>query len=617
MSKRVASKILLFIAITVIITTMHNHFCVKTEVQAATPGLNKTALYLYEGHTDTLMVKNISGTVQWKSSNSSVAKVSTKGKVTAKKKGTTVVTATVGGKKYKCKVIVDKIVLNYQEVMLKPKKKINLSMIDSNKKVVYSSGKVKWTSSDSSVASVDKTGSVYAQAAGTATITGTVNDGTKATCKVQVEGLRFINIPEYINVGETIKLDYIYVYPPNKKDELIWTIEYDTGEAKPVVPYSFDRDKNTLTALSEARLVLVTLEAKSDCNIGDFCGVEILDSPEDWIVSDEEDDYYQEVDNTTDYYDDFIDDQDTMIKDNQTPSIDYDYLAATRKPTLRTSERFIIDEDCSVTIYDGPILYLPTENWDIWEKFYYTVDGTTPTENSTRFRSTIYLEQSCTLKMIGVSGDISSPVLTINFNLLCNFAKFWGTNPVVDSETVAYAIKNNVSDLSVLNEKELELYYKTKQILEEIISPGMTDYDKLKAIHDYICRTVTYGSSPNDQDPYGALILNKCVCTGYAESFKLLAGLCDIHTIKINGIAGGSHMWNLVKLEGDWYHVDCDSDDIDAEDRIQYRFFLVNDAHFPYYFFKEFTSGGRTYTVPAANGEKYNTNTVDRPMQLY
>ncbi len=614
MRKQRMPNLLLFLALTVIITTMLNHFGVHNEVQAATPAMNKTTLYLYEGQTETLQVKNISGTVQWKSSNSSVAKVSTKGKVTAKKNGTAVVTATVGGKEYKCKVTVDKIVLNYQEVMLKPNKKINLSMIDSNKKVMYPSNKVKWTSSDSSVASVDKTGAVYAQAAGTATITGTANDGTKATCKVQVEGLRFINIPEYLNVGETIKLDYVYVYPPNKKDELIWTIEYDTGEAKSGVPYSFDRSKNTLTALSEARLVLVTLETNSDCNISDVCWVEILGSPEDWVESDEEALYDEDEDYAADEYDDFTDDQDTMTTDHR---IDYDYLAATCKPTLRTSERFIIDEDCSVTIYDGPILYLPSENWDIWEKFYYTVDGTTPTQNSTRFSSTIYLEQSCTLKFIGYSGDIASQVLTINFNLLCNFAKFWGTNPVVDSETVAYAIKNNVSDLSLLNEKELELYYKTKQVLEEIITPGMTDYDKLKAIHDYICRTVTYGSSPNDQDPYGALILNRCVCTGYADTFKLLAGLCDIHTIKINGIAGGSHMWNLVKLEGDWYHVDCNSDDINTEDRIQYRFFLVNDAHFPYYFFKEFTRDGRNYTVPAANGEKYNTNTVDRPMPYF
>lgn len=626
--KRLVSSFILFLFLTVLSTTFLYHFSTQVDVQAATPGLLTKELFLYEGQADILKVRGATGTVQWKSSDTSIAQVSSTGKVTAKKKGTAVITAIVSSKKYKCKVTVDKIILNYQDLKLKPKKGLRLSMINSEKKVMYPSNKVKWSSSDSNVVTVDDTGYLYTRDAGTATITGTMYNGTKASCKVQVEGLRFINVPEYISVGDTYKIEYIYIPPLDQKDELIWTIEYDPGEyesweTEPIVPYSFNQESNTLSALHKARLVSVILQAKGDPNIIDSIGVEIVDSQVAKVNNEKEDYSNQESDNTIEATDDIMDNKDTMAnkdttaEDTQPPLIEDNYLAASSTPTLRTSERFIINQDCSVTIYDAPILYLPMENWDIWEKFYYTLDGTTPTQNSTRFSSKIYLEQNCTLKMIGVGGDITSKVLTINFNLMSNFAKFWGTNPVVDVETCAFAIKNNVADLSVLNQEELLLYHKTKQILEEIITPGMTDYDKLKAIHDYICRNVNYGYGSNDQDAYGALVLNKCVCTGYADAFQLLTGLCDIHVMSINGLAAGEpHMWNLVMLEGEWYHVDCTWDDGDPN-QMKYRYFLVNDAHFPHVWTKEYTDplSGRTYTFPAANGEKYNTNTIDRPYQ--
>ncbi|MBQ5473642.1 MAG: Ig-like domain-containing protein, partial [Lachnospiraceae bacterium] len=64
---------------------------------------------LYEGKSTTLTVKKgskkVSG-VKWSTSNKKVATVSSKGKVTAKKKGTATITAKVSKKSYKCKVTV-------------------------------------------------------------------------------------------------------------------------------------------------------------------------------------------------------------------------------------------------------------------------------------------------------------------------------------------------------------------------------------------------------------------------------------------------------------------------------------------------------------------------------
>ncbi len=76
-----------------------------TEAQAAVSiSAKKKTLYVNESFK--LTVKGTTKTVKWSSSNKKVAAVSSKGIVTAKKKGTATITAKVGSKSYKCTVTV-------------------------------------------------------------------------------------------------------------------------------------------------------------------------------------------------------------------------------------------------------------------------------------------------------------------------------------------------------------------------------------------------------------------------------------------------------------------------------------------------------------------------------
>lgn len=79
-----------------------------TVAQAATVKISQKTLTLEVGKSKTLKVSGTGKKVTWTSSKKSVAVVSTKGKVTAKKEGSTVITATVNKKKYTCKVTVKK-----------------------------------------------------------------------------------------------------------------------------------------------------------------------------------------------------------------------------------------------------------------------------------------------------------------------------------------------------------------------------------------------------------------------------------------------------------------------------------------------------------------------------
>ena len=67
-------------------------------VQAASVKLNKTKLTLNTNEKYTLKLKGNKKKVKWSTSKKSIATVSSKGKITAKKAGNVKITAKVGGK---------------------------------------------------------------------------------------------------------------------------------------------------------------------------------------------------------------------------------------------------------------------------------------------------------------------------------------------------------------------------------------------------------------------------------------------------------------------------------------------------------------------------------------
>lgn len=168
------------------------------KVEAATPKLNKQTATLYVGQTCTLKLSNNTKKVQWSSSKSSVAKVSAKGVVTAKAKGTATITAKVGTNKYTCKVTVNKPALNLSKQTIYVGQTFKL-------KCTPSTLNVKWASSKMTVATVTTAGKVKGVAAGTAKITATVY-GKKYTCKVTVKEPQLSATTLNMYVGNTDRL---------------------------------------------------------------------------------------------------------------------------------------------------------------------------------------------------------------------------------------------------------------------------------------------------------------------------------------------------------------------------------------------------------------------------
>ncbi len=233
------------------------------EVSAATKKitLSKTSATLYVGESMTLKVKSVTGLsskkVTFKSGKKSVAVVSGKGVITAKKAGTCKITVTsVANKKVKATFKLQVKAASKKSITLQSKGKslaVGKTTTIKVKKVKGLSSKgVTFKSSDKSVATVTKKGVVKAKKKGTAiiTVTSKTNKKVKTTFKVTVTGKT-----------KTVKATSIDIVSSI-------TLQNSTGTRLPytVLPSNVSNKKVTATS-SNTSVVMVTDVTSSDIGI--------------------------------------------------------------------------------------------------------------------------------------------------------------------------------------------------------------------------------------------------------------------------------------------------------------------------------------------------------------
>ncbi|MGG3660141.1 transglutaminase domain-containing protein [Bacillus pseudomycoides] len=131
--------------------------------------------------------------------------------------------------------------------------------------------------------------------------------------------------------------------------------------------------------------------------------------------------------------------------------------------------------------------------------------------------------------------------------------------------------------------KEQTNYVKTqaKSIINSIVQAGMDEHEKVKAIHDYVVKHVSYDTSFQAYTAYEALANRSAVCQGYALLTYQLLKEAGIENHIVTGTGNGQpHAWNQVKIEGKWYHLDTTFDDPipDVQGRVTYSYYNLSDA---------------------------------------
>lgn len=108
----------------------------------------------------------------------------------------------------------------------------------------------------------------------------------------------------------------------------------------------------------------------------------------------------------------------------------------------------------------------------------------------------------------------------------------------------------------------------TEQAMAQV-EAGMSDMEIALILHDYLVEHVAYnwdvatGKDTGDKiihSAYGALVDGDAVCEGYALAYKLLLSECGVESVLVTS-EEMNHAWNLVEIDGSWYHVDVTWDD--------------------------------------------------------
>lgn len=160
---------------------------------------------------------------------------------------------------------------------------------------------------------------------------------------------------------------------------------------------------------------------------------------------------------------------------------------------------------------------------------------------------------------------------------------------------------------------------------------GLTDpVEQMLALYNYLIRTTVYNydvaADRRDDAPkeawtaYGALVNGDTVCKGYALAWKTLMDRIGIPCLIVCK-GDGTHLWNMVQLDGNWYHIDVNSGNNAVpvlRGRCNYTDFLATDEHMLSKYQSWFVPGtayrdiDHYDTCPTCTDQKFSTNWIFR-----
>ena len=132
--------------------------------------------------------------------------------------------------------------------------------------------------------------------------------------------------------------------------------------------------------------------------------------------------------------------------------------------------------------------------------------------------------------------------------------------------------------------REGEIRAKLGQLLGGI-TEVMSEYDTELYLHDKLVDAVAYDnaallSPENNRSSWnidGAFLNGKAVCEGYSKAMQVLLLATGFECSVVIGKTDEPHMWNTVKVDGHWYHLDATHND--TTDMPNHFFFNVTTEY--------------------------------------
>lgn len=134
-------------------------------------------------------------------------------------------------------------------------------------------------------------------------------------------------------------------------------------------------------------------------------------------------------------------------------------------------------------------------------------------------------------------------------------------------------------------EKEInEINEEIKKLIDEKIKDDMSNEEKIKTIHDYIINITKYDlnaakglkTSYDSSRIQGVLYDHFAICSGYADTMAVFLNEMNFNNYKVSS---ATHVWNAVKIDDKWYHLDLTWDDpVGEKDDLTYDYYLIDTA---------------------------------------
>ena len=169
--------------------------------------------------------------------------------------------------------------------------------------------------------------------------------------------------------------------------------------------------------------------------------------------------------------------------------------------------------------------------------------------------------------------------------LLCSLYDYGYYAEYIEDGGMYYYIIGYAVMYSTTAEQEQELAAKIQELQPTVLGDAVNDYQKIKAIHDYIINNVEYDmeNTENAEDPlphtaYAALMQGKATAQGYVMLFDMMARMYVISSnIIVGTVEGQTFLWNIVRCDDAWYNMNIVANDLDSTG----AYFMKGSNDFP------------------------------------
>lgn len=276
----------------------------------------------------------------------------------------------------------------------------------------------------------------------------------------------------------------------------------------------------------------------------------------------------------------------------------------------------------------------PQANSQVYGNYYVSTDNTAKQASKImeNISDYVYTQKDYALK--------TNQVQTVRTFGVDNITK---TLTVTNTEQLIWALENGYKPNCIEGSQASSTYAKARTLLSQICSDSMTNYQKIKAIYEWLIMNVQYDNlgaykltnslitaaeakEYTSWSPEGVFDSKIAVCEGIAKAFVVMARIENIPAVMV---VNSSHAWNKVYLNGKWYGIDAthgnalDSNAIDVDkignvkgiEVLMYNQFLFTDSYksslgYTATNFADFASN-TAYDYYSNAQYSYNTNNFD------